>query len=201
MRKSLIYYTSAFAFVSSIIILGCIAFFAKEDAASLVLEKRRVFIAVPPFDLVGGLPIGGSYSGPGVSNNRFSPEIAGVGIHEIVYTYCGKSAVDCIEVFGARKRYVDPACVYCKGSGYVDCEPRVRCDVCSNGRIVKGSCVACSGTGRVRTAWKLWLGTRNCADCYGSGLCYERCVRCKGTGLVKCSACKGTGKSACKCVK
>ncbi|MES2773754.1 MAG: PKD domain-containing protein [Bacteroidota bacterium] len=32
-------------------------------------------------------PVGGVFNGPGVSNNRFSPAAAGLGIHTIVYTY------------------------------------------------------------------------------------------------------------------
>lgn len=41
----------------------------------------------PPYELSGGLPEGGSYSGPGVGNNFFDPSIAGVGTHAITYTY------------------------------------------------------------------------------------------------------------------
>lgn len=40
-----------------------------------------------PFDLEGGRPEGGIYSGPGVVGGRFDPSIAGVGVHEITYTY------------------------------------------------------------------------------------------------------------------
>lgn len=40
-----------------------------------------------PIPLTGGLPAGGTYSGPGVINNMFHPDIAGVGIHQITYTY------------------------------------------------------------------------------------------------------------------
>lgn len=40
-----------------------------------------------PVALTGGAPAGGTYSGPGVINNMFHPDIAGVGIHTIVYTY------------------------------------------------------------------------------------------------------------------
>jgi len=37
--------------------------------------------------LTGGFPQGGTYSGPGVSNNIFSPSSSGVGTHTITYTY------------------------------------------------------------------------------------------------------------------
>ena len=40
-----------------------------------------------PFALTGGTPSGGTYSGPGVSNNIFDPAVAGVGTHTIVYTF------------------------------------------------------------------------------------------------------------------
>ncbi len=46
-----------------------------------------VSISTPPFALTGGLPSGGDYSGPGVSNNIFSPLLAGLGTHTITYTY------------------------------------------------------------------------------------------------------------------
>ena len=39
------------------------------------------------FDLIGGEPVGGTYSGTGVANNSFDPLVAGVGPHTITYTY------------------------------------------------------------------------------------------------------------------
>jgi len=44
-------------------------------------------ISSPPFALTGGLPIGGTYSGTGVSNGIFSPAVAGLGTHTITYSY------------------------------------------------------------------------------------------------------------------
>ncbi|MCX6252252.1 MAG: hypothetical protein NTX61_16065, partial [Bacteroidetes bacterium] len=51
-----------------------------------------------PFRLKGGIPLGGTYSGPGVTNGIFYPAIAGVGSHQITYTYtnvalCSASAI------------------------------------------------------------------------------------------------------------
>jgi PKD repeat protein len=46
-----------------------------------------VSITTPPFQLTGGSPAGGIYSGPGVSNGIFYPEEAGLGDHTITYTY------------------------------------------------------------------------------------------------------------------
>jgi hypothetical protein len=40
-----------------------------------------------PFVLTGGLPLGGTYSGPGVSSGVFNPSAAGPGTHPITYTY------------------------------------------------------------------------------------------------------------------
>ncbi|NJK84547.1 MAG: hypothetical protein HC912_12905 [Saprospiraceae bacterium] len=47
-------------------------------------------------------PAGGVFSGPGVSSNSFNPAVAGVGIHEIIYSYtengCNVSRSQSIEV-------------------------------------------------------------------------------------------------------
>jgi len=194
----------AFGCVSAVVIaaaiIGCFIKPQKESV-TLTLEKKRVFIAVPPFELRGGCPAGGTYQGQGVTDNLFSPEEAGVGVHEIVYTYKGASVVDSIEVFGARSRQPDKSCTVCGGSGFIVCRPRVPCSDCDKGHVVIGKCESCGGAGRVKTAWKLWLGTKHCSDCQGSGLRYAPCKRCKGTGVVKCPACKGTGKAVCRCVK
>jgi uncharacterized protein (TIGR02145 family) len=40
-----------------------------------------------PFKLKGGIPLGGTYSGAGVAGGIFNPAIAGVGNHQINYTY------------------------------------------------------------------------------------------------------------------
>ncbi len=57
----------------------------------------------PPFELTGGTPAGGEYSGPGVSNGMFDPQAAGLGEHTITYTYtdpnlCTGTAQDVITV-------------------------------------------------------------------------------------------------------
>lgn len=59
-----------------------------------------------PIQLTGGLPAGGTYSGPGVSNGVFTPSVAGIGIHTITYTYvspegCSGTASKTIEVTNA----------------------------------------------------------------------------------------------------
>jgi uncharacterized protein (TIGR02145 family) len=56
-----------------------------------------------PVQLTEGLPIGGIYSGPGVTGGIFTPSIAGTGTHSITYTYtdgngCTSSATQTIHV-------------------------------------------------------------------------------------------------------
>jgi hypothetical protein len=46
-----------------------------------------VCINTPAFELSGGSPLGGVYSGTGVSNNTFDPSVAGLGDFTISYTY------------------------------------------------------------------------------------------------------------------
>ncbi|HNW74189.1 MAG TPA: FISUMP domain-containing protein, partial [Bacteroidales bacterium] len=46
-------------------------------------------VSAKPFWLKGGLPLGGTYSGPGVNSTTgiFTPSVAGPGTHTITYTY------------------------------------------------------------------------------------------------------------------
>ena len=46
-----------------------------------------VCVDAPAFALSGGNPVGGTYSGIGVSANNFDPSIAGVGLNAITYSY------------------------------------------------------------------------------------------------------------------
>ena len=57
-----------------------------------------------PFELSGGSPAGGEYSGPGVVGNMFYPDMAGQGQSEIAYTIvgengCTNSALQAITIF------------------------------------------------------------------------------------------------------
>ena len=68
-----------------------------------VILPAFVAITTPAFELTGGLPTGGEYTGPGVSNGMFDPAVAGLGTHTITYTitdinFCSNSAVDSITV-------------------------------------------------------------------------------------------------------
>ena len=44
-----------------------------------------------PYKLKGGIPLGGSYSGPGVIDGYFYPALAGEGSHQITYSYTNSS--------------------------------------------------------------------------------------------------------------
>ncbi|MCE7926671.1 MAG: HYR domain-containing protein [Haliscomenobacteraceae bacterium CHB4] len=46
-----------------------------------------VYESDSPFPLTGGMPVSGTYSGPGVSNDSLFPAIAGIGVHIITYSY------------------------------------------------------------------------------------------------------------------
>ncbi len=56
-----------------------------------------------PITITGGSPTGGTYSGTGVTNGNFDPNIAGVGTHTITYSYtdgngCSNTATETILV-------------------------------------------------------------------------------------------------------
>ena len=44
------------------------------------------------YPITGGSPLGGIYSGPGISSGQFNPSIAGTGIHTIIYSYSDSNA-------------------------------------------------------------------------------------------------------------
>jgi len=53
-----------------------------------------VSINQPAFELTGGSPAGGEYTGPGVTDNWFDPAVAGLGEHTITYTYTAANGCD-----------------------------------------------------------------------------------------------------------
>jgi hypothetical protein len=72
--------------------LGC----ANTDSTTITVNDLPVVtlptfptvcVNATPMNLSTGVPLGGSYSGPGVSAGMFDPTVAGTGIHPIVYTY------------------------------------------------------------------------------------------------------------------
>jgi len=61
-------------------------------------------ITATSYPLSGGIPAGGTYSGPGVSGNTFNASNAGVGTHSLTYTYtdgngCTASVTRSIQVY------------------------------------------------------------------------------------------------------
>lgn len=85
--------------------LGCDSFMTLNltintlPVVSLGLKYDTVCIRSGTYSLSGGLPLGGIYSGPGVSNRNFDPYEAGLGPHSIKYTYtdengCTNTATD-----------------------------------------------------------------------------------------------------------
>jgi len=80
----------------------------------------------PEFQLVGGSPAGGTYSGNGVNGNMFNPAVAGVGTHTLTYTYtdplttCTNSATQTITVNSSIVIGVNPSIIYlCPGASAV----------------------------------------------------------------------------------
>lgn len=60
-------------------------------------QQSSVCLSWPAFALTGGLPLGGTYSGSSVLGGLFTPSIAGIGNHSVIYTYvdpngCANSA-------------------------------------------------------------------------------------------------------------
>jgi len=63
-----------------------------------------VCVGWPAFELTGGSPAGGVYSGPGVVDGWFDPAVAGLGTHTITYTYTAMNGCD---NFDEQTIYVD----------------------------------------------------------------------------------------------
>ena len=70
-----------------------------------------------PFQLKGGVPVGGTYSGPGVSSGVFTPALAGVGVKIITYAYTN---VNLCTAQKAKNIIVQAAPVFNCGSNLTD---------------------------------------------------------------------------------
>lgn len=70
-----------------------------------------------PFKLKGGIPLGGTYSGPGVTNGIFYPAIAGVGNHQIDYTYTN---VELCSATGHRSLIIANPAPFACGNPFTD---------------------------------------------------------------------------------
>lgn len=81
-------------------------------------------LTATPFTLTGGSPIGGTYSGSGVTNNIFNPATAGLGTKVITYTY---TAGGCTNSDTALITVV--TCTTCSNPPVADAGPdRVSCN-------------------------------------------------------------------------
>ena len=61
---------------------------------AMLLPLDDVCVGWPAFELSGGSPAGGEYSGPGVVDGWFDPAVAGLGTHIITYTYTASNGCD-----------------------------------------------------------------------------------------------------------
>jgi len=61
---------------------------------SMTLSKDTVCINEAQVTLTGGSPAGGTYAGPGVTGNVFSPLTAGAGAHSITYTFADNNGCE-----------------------------------------------------------------------------------------------------------
>ena len=62
-----------------------ISVFEIPDVSHEVFPNACIFWE--PYELTGGTPEGGTYSGLGITDNMFDPDVAGLGTHTITYTY------------------------------------------------------------------------------------------------------------------
>lgn len=76
-----------------------------HELPAVTLEPfEDVCIYDPAFELTGGQPEGGEYSGPGVENGWFDPATAGLGAHTILYAYTDNNGC---ENFAEETIFVD----------------------------------------------------------------------------------------------
>jgi len=98
------------------------------------------------FELTGGTPPGGTYSGDGVYNGFFNPAVAGVGDHIITYTYAEPHPP------------LGPTCTKSVSTGHIRVWPLPEIlSQLANDTICEGSCVdrtiELSGTGPWTIGW------------------------------------------------
>jgi hypothetical protein len=94
---------------------------AATPTASIVPVPVATYCPGSPAVTLAGVPAGGTFSGPGVSGNSFSPGTAGVGQHLITYTYfapgldCPAVATTTIQVTPALVAQLPADTVLCGG--------------------------------------------------------------------------------------
>lgn len=102
-----------------------------SDTANVVVNAAPVVTLTTPasacinataFQLTGGLPAGGTYSGRGVSAGTFSPSAAGIGSSTIIYSYadangCSSSDTSVITVNSLPTVSLPPFAARCVNTG------------------------------------------------------------------------------------
>ncbi len=91
--------------VNGVASVGITVNFVAPDPVSYTEPNNFVCAYVAPYALASATPAGGTYSGAGVSNGMFNPATAGVGTHNVTYTYtngtgCVSTGVQSITVNG-----------------------------------------------------------------------------------------------------
>ena len=79
--------------------------FAVNQPAVTLGVFANAFLPATVYPLTGGSPLGGTYTGTGVSETNFNPTLAGYGYHIITYSYtdgngCTNSDTSGIQVYG-----------------------------------------------------------------------------------------------------
>ncbi|MBK9254103.1 MAG: hypothetical protein IPM42_01305 [Saprospiraceae bacterium] len=79
-----------------------------QNDAPICPVDTTVCAGSAPFSLTGGIPAGGVYSGPGVTNGVFNPVSAGLGVHTITYANCNLTCTFTITVDGGPAIMISP---------------------------------------------------------------------------------------------
>jgi len=136
-----------------------------------------VTLNAQPIILKGGLPLGGAYSGAGVSAGIFTPSSAGTGAHIIAYTYnniwgCNSFSVDTITV-------VNPAAFSCgniltdirDGQQYPTVKLGAQCWFAKN--LNYGIRILSSQAQRDNCVFEKYCSDDNAANCLVTGGMYQ----------------------------
>ncbi len=134
---------------------------------------------VMQYQLTGGSPFGGIYSGPGVSGTNFNASVAGTGVHTIQYSYtdnngCTNQAFNVIEVV------TEPTVFHLSGSGSY-CQGSDGMTLTLNGsqtnvlyQLLKNNTLSgqpVPGTGSSLTWYGMLAGSYTVRAVDGTGLC------------------------------
>lgn len=124
-----------------------------SQSATVTLDPfNNVCVNATSFTLTGGHPSGGVYSGSGVSNNIFSPSVAGLGNHLITYTYnngggCAGNASSNIFVASLPDATVSPAgpISICQGNSVILNVTSANSYLWSNGITTQSNSISMAG--------------------------------------------------------